>query len=150
MKFCCTPCSYTTNRQIDLNRHKLSVTHIEKVQLVTEELSLYPIVSKPDTTMQFKCTYCGTAYSTSGNRSKHMKRCVKKVVDTIIKEKNDTLKEKDNNIKLILNEKDIQLKDIVINSMKKDIELLNIQLDKQTEMIRELLKENKLLRLKLT
>ena len=154
MKFSCAPCAYSTTRQIDLNRHKQSLKHKEKVQQVVDELALNTVLSQPDTVVQFECTYCGITYSTSGNLTKHMKNCVKKLVDTIvkekddaIKEKNDALKEKDHEVKLILNEKDIQLKDIVINSMKKEIELLNKQLenkdkqlDKQTDMVTELLK----------
>jgi len=75
-------------------------------------------------------------------------------VKNIIKEKDNELKEKDHEIKLIINEKDIQLKEIVIDNLKKEIELLNkqletkdkqlemkdVKLDKQTDMVSELLK----------
>ena len=95
----------------------------------------------------YKCEYCETTYVLQSSRSKHMKTCVKKfanklikekddVIKNIIKEKDDVIKEKDNEINNIIKEKEMLLKEIAIDNLKKEIQLLNKKLetkDKQLE-----------------
>ena len=37
MKFSCKPCSYQTNRQIDITRHNLTKKHIKNVKQIKTE-----------------------------------------------------------------------------------------------------------------
>ncbi|AYV77054.1 MAG: hypothetical protein Barrevirus9_23, partial [Barrevirus sp.] len=83
MSFTCQPCSYTTTRQIDLTRHETTKKHLSKV----EELAIESAKNLEKSSPGFKCGFCDTVYSTSSNRSKHMKKCPKNIISEVIKEK---------------------------------------------------------------
>lgn len=137
MKYNCVPCAYTTDRKTDINRHNKTLKHLEKVEELTNESMMNPSRIQCESIVRIhKCAYCENTFSTQSNRSKHMKICSQKVVQEIVKEKDDAIKEiikeKDEAIK----EKDNEVKDIVIDNLKKELERVNKELNLFADLLK--------------
>ncbi|ARF10007.1 hypothetical protein Indivirus_7_23 [Indivirus ILV1] len=139
MKYNCAQCAYSTNRKSDISRHNQSVKHLQKIQKVPIESNNNSSGIHHESTAQYSCTYCENTYSTQSNRSKHMKKCFQQIA----KEKDMKLTEKDVQIENIIKEKDEQMKDMVIDNLKKEAailkkekELLNKRLDEYAELLK--------------
>lgn len=71
----CIICEYITDKKSNYNNHIQSKKHKEKEQHVSEN-----ILIKSETILinAYNCQYCNTAFSTSGNLSRHRKICIEK------------------------------------------------------------------------
>ena len=98
----CDLCGFSSNNKKDYNRHIRTKKHIGKVKENTNESKMNPIRIQHEssniplkrdvkTNKTFFCSYCDNSYSTQSNRSKHMKKCIKK--DVVNKEMENLKKE---------------------------------------------------------
>lgn len=127
MKYTCKICSYKTGRKIDLTRHNNTLRHLEKVAHAGDaSIRTAAKVQLTEITM-YKCAYCENTYVSQSNRSKHMKTCSQKAVQEKDDKIKEIVKEKDAAIKEIIQEKneaikqkDVEIKDLVIDNLKKE------------------------------
>ncbi len=113
MKYKCKPCKFETDRKTDLDRHFQTNKHKENNK------------TADDTSNQCKCPYCGNTYSTQGNCTKHMKSCIKKEIDIIIKEKDN----------IITN--------IIIENLKKELQQKEKENEKLQQQVNDLINKEK-------
>ena len=82
----CDICGFLTANKKDYTRHVNTNKHLQKVNENAHESKMNPTriqhesidISISDD-KNYKCFHCNNSYSTQSNRSKHMKKCVKKV-----------------------------------------------------------------------
>ena len=111
-KYNCEICSFNTGNKTDYNRHNRTKKHKEKVKASNNESNMNPKRIQYESKNKFACDYCDNLYSTQSNRSKHMAKCAKKII-------NDTIKEKET--EYIIKDKDLSIKDKEIEILKNQV-----------------------------
>lgn len=118
-KYSCNLCGISTDKKTDYNRHIQTKNHQKKVQQTksgTNESKLNPTRIQQESSYKFKCMYCPNSYSTQSNMSKHMKKCANRVII----------------------EKDKEMKDNEVETLKEKVEILQHQITTYEEMVKQL------------
>lgn len=89
VKYNCDKCGFLSTNKKDYTRHINTKKHKKNVITSTNESKMNPIRiqhesstenSEESHSKRYECLYCNNSYSTQSNRSKHEKKCIKKLL----------------------------------------------------------------------
>ncbi|QKF94135.1 zinc finger C2H2-type protein [Fadolivirus algeromassiliense] len=139
MNLHCEICSYTARDNFNYNKHLLTQKHKKKESEYTNSYKQKPIQNHNATLEEpkkvpHKCSFCGNNYATSGSLARHKKICIDKkdLEKDLEKEKNEINNKKD--IELL--QKELQCKEELIKSLKSEVTNLRMLVNSAGSMVK--------------